>query len=34
MLAGQGEEAFRLWFAATPPPGLMRATLESLRHLK
>jgi shikimate dehydrogenase len=34
MLAGQGEEAFRLWFDAPPPPGLMRATLESLRHLK
>jgi shikimate dehydrogenase len=34
MLAGQGEEAFRLWFATPPPPGLMRATLEGLRHCK
>jgi shikimate dehydrogenase len=34
MLAGQGEESFRLWFGAPPPPGLMRATLESLRRGK
>jgi len=32
MLAGQGEEAFRLWFDTPPSPGLMRATLESLRN--
>lgn len=30
MLAGQGEEAFRLWFDTSPPSGMMRATLESL----
>lgn len=29
MLAGQGEEAFRLWFGSPPPPGLMRAALAS-----
>ena len=34
MLANQGEEAFRLWFDTPVPPGLMRATLESLRHGK
>jgi shikimate dehydrogenase len=31
MLAGQGEEAFRLWFGVSPPSGVMRATLEQ-RH--
>lgn len=30
MLAGQGEEAFRLWFGTEPPKDLMRATLESV----
>lgn len=34
MLANQGEEAFRLWFDIPVPPGLMRTTLESLRHGK
>ena len=34
MLANQGEEAYRLWFDTPVPPGLMRATLESLRHGK
>lgn len=28
MLAGQGEEAFRLWFSAPAPAGVMRAALE------
>ena len=27
MLAGQGEEAFRLWFETPAPPGIMRAAL-------
>lgn len=30
MLAGQGEEAFRLWFDALPPAGVMRAALQGL----
>jgi shikimate dehydrogenase len=34
MLAGQGEEAFRLWFGTPPQQGLMRTTLESLRCKK
>lgn len=34
MLAGQGEEAFRLWFDATPPTGIMRAALEQWRSEK
>lgn len=28
MLAGQGEEAFRLWFGSAPPTGVMRGVLE------
>ncbi|TLM69015.1 MAG: shikimate dehydrogenase [Deltaproteobacteria bacterium] len=32
MLAGQGEEAFRLWFSSAPPPGAMRAALEHRRN--
>ncbi|MCM2265252.1 MAG: shikimate dehydrogenase [Desulfuromonadales bacterium] len=28
MLAGQGEEAFRLWFSVPAPAGVMRAALE------
>lgn len=31
MLAGQGEEAFRLWFGVLPPAGIMRAVLEQRR---
>jgi shikimate dehydrogenase len=30
MLAGQGEEAFRLWFSAPAPAGVMRTLLERL----
>lgn len=29
MLAGQGEEAFRLWFGVAPPAGVLRAALKS-----
>jgi shikimate dehydrogenase len=28
MLAGQGEEAFRLWFSVSAPAGIMRTALE------
>jgi shikimate dehydrogenase len=34
MLAGQGEEAFRLWFEAPAPSGVMRAALGSVRSEK
>jgi len=34
MLAGQGEEAFRLWFGIAPPLGMMRTTLQGLRVKK
>ena len=30
MLAGQGEEAFRLWFSSPAPAGVMRTLLEQL----
>lgn len=31
MLAGQGEEAFSLWFGAPPPPGALKAALNAWR---
>lgn len=34
MLAGQGAEAFRLWFETPAPAGVMRAALESVRREK
>jgi len=34
MLAGQGEEAFRLWTGNMPPSGLMRAVLDGFRTPK
>jgi shikimate dehydrogenase len=30
MLVGQGEEAFRLWFAEPAPAGIMRTAIECL----
>lgn len=34
MLAGQGEEAFRLWFETPAPSGVMRAAIESVHREK
>lgn len=34
MLAGQGEEAFRLWFGEAPPAGVMSQTLQGLCNKK
>lgn len=34
MLVGQGEEAFRLWFAVPAPAGAMRAAVEAERNGK